>query len=274
MRVLIPHEIYQKVMYWVRKSDKEVSGLGTLRVVGEDLLVTEAVLVPQVNGSAHTDIEPADAAKVAYDFHQRGLGAIRWWWHSHVNMSVFWSGQDKATMKLLSEHGWIAASVFNKKEEIRSAVSMGIPIPLLADELQTIILREVPSAEQIAAWDASYLANVKEQKWAPYTPGIGYASQGGGGTGSEAGTGRWGNLTPEMRQILADSDDEFWDAMERGHVITPPAVGAVRKGGRGARRKMPWTRDLPEAGAGTDADDTSIHDISDISSKLLGGGVE
>ena len=109
-------------MYWVNKSKFEVSGLGTIKVQEDgSMLVTQAILLKQQNTHTHTEITAEAVCKAMFDMAKED-GELRWWWHSHVQMGVFWSGTDMDTIKELGKQGWIAATVFNQKNELRSAV--------------------------------------------------------------------------------------------------------------------------------------------------------
>lgn len=154
-------------MYWVNKSDFEVSGLGTVVVKPDGILhVTGACLLPQVNGPTHTDIEPEDVGKLMHEFHKAKVeGDLRFWWHSHVDMSVFWSGTDMGTIKKIGAGGWFLSTVFNKKRELRSAyygvegqVTPFGRTPLFLDELNTTV--EPFQEENAAEWGEDYARNV------------------------------------------------------------------------------------------------------------------
>jgi hypothetical protein len=169
--ILLEEEVHKKVMYWVNKSEYEVSGLGMIQVQPEGVLkVVSVMLLPQKNGSAHTDIEAEDVNRALYAL-RATPGLLQWWWHSHVNMNVFWSGTDMDTIKKIGEGGWVAASVFNKKNEVRSAVYIkeaALPWqtqPLFLDELST---RVTVGPNHHPDWDAEYDKNVKvAPKWEP-----------------------------------------------------------------------------------------------------------
>ena len=93
-KVIIENEVFRKIMHWVDKSDYEVSGLGTLTCDENGVFrVKSAMLLPQKNGTTHTDIEAEDVGKLMYALKDQA-GELRFWWHSHVNMGVFWSGTD------------------------------------------------------------------------------------------------------------------------------------------------------------------------------------
>ena len=127
--------------------------------------VVEAMLLPQTNGSTHTDIEPEHVGKLMFKMKDTP-GDLRFWWHSHVNMNVFWSGTDTATIEKLGAEGWFLSTVFNKRKEMRSAYysAKGASTPwgdqsLFLDELTTIIPDFV--SDKAADWDAQYAENVK-----------------------------------------------------------------------------------------------------------------
>lgn len=172
-KVVIDNLVYRRIMHWINKSDHEVSGLGIVQVEADGILrVTHAMLLPQVNGPTHTDIEPEDAAKLLYKCKDID-GALRFWWHSHVNMDVFWSGTDMDTIKKIGQGGWFLSTVFNKKREMRSSFYSvnGTRTPwgessLFQDNLTTTVMpfHEL-NAEQ---WDAEYTENVKERITNPY----------------------------------------------------------------------------------------------------------
>ncbi len=165
-KIVIENEVSRKVMHWVNKSNDEVSGLGTVRVEPNGVLrVISAMLLPQTNGAVHTDIEAEEVNKAIYEL-RNSTGDLRWWWHSHVNMNVFWSGTDMDTIKKIGAGGWFAATVFNKKRETKSAyygiagqVTPWGASPLFLDDLETSVAEE---NDLISAWDAEYDKNVTQ----------------------------------------------------------------------------------------------------------------
>lgn len=214
MQLQIDRSTYTKIMHWINKSSDEVSGFGRVTYHAETgvFQIHDAYLLEQTNGAAHTDIDGASLAKLMYKTKDEE-GELKWWWHSHVNMAVFWSGTDTATIKELASQGWMLATVFNKKEEMRSALGyaetsvFGANIAI-KDELDTYIMDEVDEE----AWDAEYAANVKQK-----TYGSGY--QGGFNRG-------W--------------DERAWD--DRG--VPATKLKSVEAG------DLEWYREFGWAGAG------------------------
>ena len=159
-------------MHWVNKSTNEVSGLGKLIIEGGNIRVIEAILLPQKNTAVTTDIEAVDIGKAAF-LMKDTPGDLRFWWHSHVNMAVFWSATDVATMKLLAQGGWFLSTVFNKKQETRSCLTMNDPFPLVFDNMEFVIQRVLPT-DLVASWDKDYEEKVTNliPKRIPHTKAV------------------------------------------------------------------------------------------------------
>lgn len=167
----IPDEVYAKIMYWVNKSNNEVGGMGLVSYDSEDksFMVVDAFLLEQEVGPAMTDLNAEALGKLEYE-HINSPFPLRFWWHSHVNMNCFWSGTDVATIKNNGKEGWMVATVFNKKNEMRSALAykaeseFGTTVEMV-DDIDTIIM--LPMHLPTAEWDAEYEAKVKEHipKW-------------------------------------------------------------------------------------------------------------
>ena len=159
VRVSIDPLVHKKVMHWVNKADGEVSGFGKVIFENGSFRIVEAYLVEQENGSATTDISAEGLAKLMTDT-IRDKGYLNWWWHSHVNFGVFWSGQDKETIKELGEQGMCLATVFNKKDESRTAYYQaatkdGFLPRLTIDNIPLKIDYEVDTSE-VEKWDKAF----------------------------------------------------------------------------------------------------------------------
>lgn len=129
LKINLPIDIREKIQFWVDKADKEVSGLGDawLDLENKTIDITSAFMLDQECTAADTELDGDAVSRAMFEAHQDEVKGIRrnikFWWHSHVNMDVFWSGTDTTTMAELSEHGWFCHIVFNKKREMRAAFS-------------------------------------------------------------------------------------------------------------------------------------------------------
>lgn len=234
-KVFIENEVYRKIMYWVNKSNYEVSGLGTLTVEADNTLrVRSAMLLPQKNGATHTDIEPEDVGKLMFQLRNEP-GDLRFWWHSHVDMPVFWSGTDMDTIRKIGAGGWFLSTVFNKKRELRSAFYSvnGMNTPwglssLFLDELETSVGPFVDPLQEI--WDAEYTKNVTnvyvtrptygyggygdqwEDEDGTWVPGQGYVPK---GTVAATTSGRPPALLPPGQKRPPGVSKREWKKMRR-----------------------------------------------------------
>lgn len=165
MSLFIPRNIYDKVMYWVNKSRYEVSGFGSLEYDEKEhyFVVTDVILLKQKVGATSTEIEAEAMGKAMYRMRDNP-GGLKWHWHSHVDMNVFWSSDDMEIIRSLGQQGWIVASVFNKKEEIKSAfystsTVLGKAHDVFFDDLDTQVYHNLTD-ELKKELDDEYDANV------------------------------------------------------------------------------------------------------------------
>ena len=170
--VVLSKKAHEKIKFWVDKSHLEISGLGKCKYnkASNRFVVSDVWLLDQTNGAASTDIDAEAAAKLLYETREIE-GDLNFWWHSHVNMNVFWSGTDTATIEQLGTHGYCLASVFNKKGEIRSAYYHGgsetVP-PSFHDDINTYSASA--SSQQIKDLEEQ-LKELRKQEVAGYIEG-------------------------------------------------------------------------------------------------------
>lgn len=165
IKVEIDEMVFKKIMHWVNKSNFEVSGLGKVQYDKEEnvLRVIDAILLPQKNTATSTDIEPEAVGKAMFQM-RNTPGELRFWWHSHVDMAVFWSGTDLATIKKLGSGGWFLSTVFNKRQEMKSAFCQNAPVRLLVEDVPTEVV-EYQNADLIKEWDEQYEKNVENERY-------------------------------------------------------------------------------------------------------------
>jgi proteasome lid subunit RPN8/RPN11 len=161
LKVVYDSLVYWQIMHWVQKAnDDEVSGFGKVIKEGSVLKVVSAMLLPQRNGRANTEIEGADVGKAEYQLRNQP-GELRLWWHSHVKMGCFWSQTDIDTIKELGKHGWILATVFNQHWDKRSAIFQGGDDGVFVDNIATTNIYNL-TQEQTRPWDEEFDKNVTQ----------------------------------------------------------------------------------------------------------------
>ena len=154
--VHIHPDVYRKIMFWIDKAPGEVSGMGKVvyDVEKNVFRVIEAYLLKQKNTGASTELDATAIAQLLYET-RNDVGELRWWWHSHVNMPVFWSGTDMSTIADLSQGGWILSTVLNKKRDMLSSFCQVAPVMMFVNQLQTSITTET-SPELEKQWSDEY----------------------------------------------------------------------------------------------------------------------
>lgn len=173
-KIIFDRMIYNKIMHWVHKASGEVSGLGTVESLEDGTFkVISAIMLPQSNTGGSTDIEAEDVAKAMYELRNE-KGTLNFWWHSHVNMGVFWSGTDTDTIRTFGNAGgmggFVIATVFNKRNEWKNAIYLSTklgekPIQIFIDDAPAQVMTTIPEA-MITEWDAEFTKNEKKPK--PY----------------------------------------------------------------------------------------------------------
>ncbi len=174
MNVIIEDDVYQKIMHWIGKATGEVSGLGKVVMdSGGTMRVRSAILLEQENTGSSTDLDAKAVAKAMFTLRDEP-GTLNFWWHSHVNFGVFWSGTDKDTIREIGGGGWVLATVFNKKAESLSAFyarpNDGVP-EVFINNLPTKIVKYL-NTEQVKVWDAEFDAKCKVKAY-EHTPWYG-----------------------------------------------------------------------------------------------------
>lgn len=246
MKLNIPSEIHDKIMRWMNKANKEVSGFGNLEYDPKTQVftVTDVFLLKQTVSASSTEIDADAIGKMMYLTRENALG-MKWHWHSHVNMGVFWSGDDRALIKDMAEQGWILATVFNLKGEKKTAFSMypefeGMKMEVFKDDIPTTIVNLYPQ-ETLDAWDQEYKDCVSEQvyvtktweKWESKRGANSYKGASGydydhygyndhGYGGYDSGWGGLSKSKPKKKQLLErDFDLGGYANSEEGWVYNP-----------------------------------------------------
>lgn len=178
MKIILPYEIERKIWHWVHKADFEVSGFGKV-LWDSDLqgfIVQSVCLLKQEGGAAHTDIDPEALSKAQFELRSEP-GQLGFWWHSHVNMAVFMSPQDKETLNEMGRNGWCVAVVYNKKGERKTAISYIYETAFAPEERRLAYQEDIgiiysqPSLQEVAGWDQQFEDKVTRKDYG-YSPTI------------------------------------------------------------------------------------------------------
>jgi hypothetical protein len=205
-KIVIPRDLHRKIQYFVDRSDVEVSGLGTI-IWNKDknqFEVTSVHALSQKNSAASTELDAEAICDLMSKLGVAQVEHLKFWWHSHVNMGVFWSGTDHEAIKQIGGQGWVVASVFNKKKEVKSAYYTGQHLfPVFIDDLTLEVEGENSIPEE---WVAEYDATCKRDY--PIQPAL-----------TPVGSGEWmtrnaGNSTditnPDLIRAIEENRRPAW----------------------------------------------------------------
>ena len=95
-RVCIGLETFKKIISFVRVARGEVNGMGIVKKIGNDFLISDAFILKQNAGAAHAEIDPMALNRLVAECED--YDKLRFQWHSHVNMPAEFSGVDTATI--------------------------------------------------------------------------------------------------------------------------------------------------------------------------------
>lgn len=121
-RISIAPEAYARMFAYAREAEGEIMGFGTVEELAGDFHISEVYIMPQVAGGAHVNVDGNTLLDLQKWFRDQGqperVEKARFWWHSHVNFSVFRSGTDRGTTDLLSRMmPYLICTVVNKAGE-------------------------------------------------------------------------------------------------------------------------------------------------------------
>ena len=135
-KIVIKHQVYNKIRAYADLCNNEISALGTVRVYDNTIYINNIFLFNQkVNGTT-TEICQNDLSKFIYQCVKEDIdpSSLKLWWHSHVNMDVFWSPTDQNTIGKFSKE-WMVSIVSNKQDKFKVRLDIFSPIRITLDDL-------------------------------------------------------------------------------------------------------------------------------------------
>ena len=174
--LFIRPEALKKIMYYAKAASGEVSGLGVVkRDKDKKLIVEDIYLLEQESSSGDTELKPEAVSKMMIDMikAKKDPGELKFWWHSHANMSVFWSGTDDECAETLSKE-FAFSLVVNKDGDRRCRLDLYHPFRLTIDHVKLAEIYEEDESLKEAC-EKEVQEKVKEPSWnTGYNNGFGY----------------------------------------------------------------------------------------------------
>ena len=163
-----------KIRKWVDLCDQEISGLGKVIIKDDGSLhVNSVYLLEQEVSPAETELDDDSVASLLFEA-RADEGEMVFWWHSHVNMNVFWSGTDLTTIKQFGKNGALLSAVYNKRGERKVSLycqGQGFHPTIFKDNLD-MKPTELLSSDDVDFCTAQFKAKVKETPAYVYTPKV------------------------------------------------------------------------------------------------------
>lgn len=162
----LPSNEYQKILFWCDMAGGEVGGFGIADATTPERVDVERVfLLKQETTSGDVEYDDDDVAAMiarAGDDAER----IRFQWHSHADMGVFFSGTDTENIELLlrASDTWIASLVVNKKHEHKARIDVSNPFRMTLADVELVVENNVDEKTK-KTWTSEYEENVTEKKY-------------------------------------------------------------------------------------------------------------
>ena len=150
-KVFITSDARRRLDAYIKAAPGEVGGLGTVRRVGSDFLITGVYLLEQVASGAELNLEPAVMARFQIEMMRSGVPSesFKLCWHSHADFNVFWSPQDERGIEMFNRVKWMVSIVGNKAGDWTARIDLfepvhitvyGVPFEVLVEEDKQLTL--------------------------------------------------------------------------------------------------------------------------------------
>lgn len=129
-KIIIPLESYRKIFAYVDLVETEITGFADCEYNEEDnaFKIGEVYLLEQEASGAEVEMSEEKVSEFTLQMINQGKTQLpRCWWHSHVNMNVFFSGTDETAIKELQNDSFLLALVVNKSRELKADITISKP---------------------------------------------------------------------------------------------------------------------------------------------------
>ena len=119
-RIVMELPIYNKMLYYARAAEGEISGLGRVDVKGDEVSIVNVLIFKQECSSGGTHLDAERLSQFIVSLIQMGFKPEEWklWWHSHNDFGTFWSSTDDGTIEDLSKESTLYSTCINKAGSI------------------------------------------------------------------------------------------------------------------------------------------------------------
>lgn len=170
IKIEVDAAVMSKLWLWTDMARGEVSALGSVNEIRDEqtgmitaLRVTDVHLVKQVSTDAQTELDPKAVAELMLELENQGqdVSKLRFWWHSHGSLSVFWSDQDEACVNELANGEYLLSLVVNKRRDGLCRLDQFHPTHMFLGDVQWDVHYPLPEGVKDACF-GEFKAKVTE----------------------------------------------------------------------------------------------------------------
>jgi hypothetical protein len=160
--VVFPLHLWQKMQAYIQACPVEINGFGTVEVREGVVHITDIFILDQVATGASVEVDETALQQYIGNLIRNGgdPGAIKFQWHSHVNMKAYFSGTDTDNIDRWTGD-WLISYVGNKRGEYAIRYDQFRPVPL-GDIAVYPMFSSEPSADLLVAAAAEVQAKVRQ----------------------------------------------------------------------------------------------------------------
>ena len=148
IKVFIPDNLLQQIKNYVEACSVEISGWGLTRDIrikpennigiNHGILVEKLFLFKQKCSGGNTLIDAEEKNKLLEELGE-DKKRLCFWWHSHVDMTAFWSGTDTTNMDEWETSPYLVSMVLNKKGDYKLRYDALLPHRHHTDDVELVI---------------------------------------------------------------------------------------------------------------------------------------
>jgi len=103
-KIVLTNKVFNKMLSYANYTKSEISGFGKIKEEGDNVIVTDIKIFPQVCTGAHTELKQEDLITFIGNVIAHNGNSDDWklWWHSHYDFDVFFSTVDTDTIAELT----------------------------------------------------------------------------------------------------------------------------------------------------------------------------
>lgn len=134
-KLLIPIESWRKIMAYTDLAEGEITGFADVDYDSEqeNFIMKEVYLIDQIAEAAEVEMNEEQIAAFMLKRIEAGATQMpRIWWHSHVNMEVFFSGTDDATISEFKNDSYTISLVVNKNRDMKAQLNLWKPFTYMS----------------------------------------------------------------------------------------------------------------------------------------------